>query len=146
MAHGRSRSGNVLVPLASGGRHECFRAQLLRSRTPENGRYGPTACTLVGREDEAEDIDTLLFGVQRTGAGAQAVSEVSDFGHIGVHVLEVIGLAARSAQSHGQRASRRCGSEPRSPTTENLSVPGGGSYAQLVTRWPTTPLSKRTST
>ncbi len=24
MAHGRSRSGNVLVPLASGGRHECF--------------------------------------------------------------------------------------------------------------------------
>jgi hypothetical protein len=23
-AHGRSRSGNVLVPLASGGRHECF--------------------------------------------------------------------------------------------------------------------------
>ena len=78
MAHGRSRSGNVLVPLASGGRHECFLAQFAQIRTAEDGRYGPTACTLVGGEDEAEHIDALLLGVQRTCAG-QAVSEVSDF-------------------------------------------------------------------
>ena len=36
-AHGRSRSGNVLVPLASGGRHECFPGNLLgRPRRAEN--------------------------------------------------------------------------------------------------------------
>ena len=37
-------------------------------------------------------------------------------------------------------------SEPRSPTTEKRSVTGAGVYAQLVTIWPTTPLSNRTST
>ena len=95
LAHGRSRSGNVLVPLASGGRHECFlgkHSHLLE--TPEDRRNGPTVCALVGGQDEAEYLDTFLFGVQWTGAKTQAVGEVSDFGHIGVHFLEVIGLAA----------------------------------------------------
>jgi hypothetical protein len=81
MAHGRSRSGNVLVPLASGGRHECFAPNPLGSGHLKNRRNGPTACSLVGRENEAEDIDTLALGVQWTTAGAHAVSKVSDFGH-----------------------------------------------------------------
>ena len=71
-------------------------------RTCEDGRYGPTARTLVGGEDEAEYVDALDLGVQGTGAGAQAVSELSDFVRIGVDVLEVIGLAARSAQGYRQ--------------------------------------------
>jgi hypothetical protein len=57
-------------------------SNLRRSGRLKNRRYGPTACTLVGREDEAEDIDTLPLGVQWTCSGAKAVSEVSDFGHI----------------------------------------------------------------
>jgi hypothetical protein len=86
MAHDRSRSGNVLVPLASGGRHECFRtrrplcncrrlhlplpsassfldADGSAVRPPEYGRYGSTARTLVGGEDEAEHVNALLLGV-----------------------------------------------------------------------------------
>ena len=82
MAHGRSRSGNVLVPLASGGRHECFTGALVQITTPGKPALGPSTCTLAGRENEAEDIDTLPLGVQWTGPGAKAVSEVSDFGHI----------------------------------------------------------------
>jgi hypothetical protein len=71
-------------------------------RTSEDGRYGPTARTLVGSEDKAEYVDTLDLGVQWTGAGAQAVSELSDFVRVGVHVLEVIGLAAGSAKGYPQ--------------------------------------------
>jgi hypothetical protein len=83
MAHGRSRSGNVLVPLASGGRHECFTgSNLFRSGRQKNRRYGPSACALVGRENEAEELDTLTLGVQWTDPGAKAVSELSDVGHI----------------------------------------------------------------
>ena len=83
--------------------------QLFRSGRLKNRRYGPSACTLVGRENEAEDIDTLPLGVQWTGAGAQAVSEVSDFGHIGVHSLEVVGLATPIRAGSRSARSRRCG-------------------------------------
>src|SRR5215203_5159873 len=81
LAHGRSRSGNVLVPLASGGRHECFSAAF-PLETPEDRRNGSTMCALVSGEDEAEYLDTFLLGVQRTCARTQAVGKVSDFGHI----------------------------------------------------------------
>jgi hypothetical protein len=80
-----------------------LQVQLVQIRTPENRRYGPSACTLVGRENEAEDIDTLPLRVQWTVPGAKAVSEVSDFGHISVHSLEAVSLATRPAQGHGQR-------------------------------------------
>ena len=62
--------------------------------TPEDRRNGPTVRALISGEDESEYLNTFLFGMQRTGAKTQALGEVSDFGHIGVHVLEVIGLAA----------------------------------------------------
>jgi len=100
--------------------------------TPEDGGYGPTACTLVRGEDQAEHVDALSFGVQRPCPGAQTVSELTDLHRVGVNGLEVVGLAARAAQCHRQDCPSLC-IEPRSPTMENRSVPGGGSYAQLVT-------------
>jgi hypothetical protein len=80
-----------------------LRVQTCSDQNACNWRYGPTACTLVGRENEAEDIDTLPLGVQWTGPGVKAVSEVSDFGHICVHRIEVVGLATGPAEGYGQR-------------------------------------------
>jgi hypothetical protein len=71
---------SCLSPLVGGT--SVFGFKLAQIRTPENRRYGPTACASVGRENEAEDIDTLPLGVQWTVSRAKAVSEVSDFGHI----------------------------------------------------------------
>jgi hypothetical protein len=48
-------------------------SNLRRSERLKNRRYGLTACTFVGREDEAEDINTLPLGVQWTCSGAKAV-------------------------------------------------------------------------
>ena len=127
---GRSRSGNMLVPLASGGRHECYRRVCSAGRTCEDGRYGPTARAPRRRRGWSEYVDALDLGVQGTGAGAQAVSELSDFVRIGVDVLEVrVWLPDPRRVTVSVLPSLF--SEPRSPTTENLSLPGGGSYAQL---------------
>jgi hypothetical protein len=71
---------SCLSPLVGGT--SVFGSNLRRSGRLKNRRYGPTARTLVGREDEAEDIDTLPLTVEWTRSGAKAVSEVSDFGHM----------------------------------------------------------------
>jgi hypothetical protein len=94
MAHGRSRSGNCscLSPLVGGTSVLCLVCSHVG--TPEYERYGPPARTLVGSEDEAEHVDALLLGVHRTYARAQAGSEVSYLGRIGIDLIEVVGLAA----------------------------------------------------
>jgi len=91
---------SCLSPLVGGT--SVLEALVAHLRTPEDGRDGSTPRTLVSGEDEAEDINALSFGMQWTCTGAQAVSEVSDFGHIGVYVVEVVSLAGGSAQAECQ--------------------------------------------
>ena len=71
---------SCLSPLVGGT--SVYGLKLAQIRTAKEPALSSTACILVGREDEAEDIDTLPLGVQWTCSGAKAVSEVSDFGHI----------------------------------------------------------------
>jgi hypothetical protein len=45
-------------------------AQMSTFRTAGDGRYGPSARALIGGEDQAEYVNALLLGVQRTPASA----------------------------------------------------------------------------
>jgi hypothetical protein len=56
--------------------------KLVQIRTPEKPALWSECVLLVGRENEAEELDTLTLGVQWTDPGAKAVSELSDVGHI----------------------------------------------------------------
>jgi hypothetical protein len=72
-AHGRSRSGNVLVPLASGGRHECFIGAPICCETPPAIIWDTPLMTMVGREPELARLADLLDRVEsirESGSGA----------------------------------------------------------------------------
>jgi hypothetical protein len=71
---------SCLSPLVGGT--SVYGLKLAQIRTAEEPALWCDCVHFVGREDEAEDINTLPLGVQWTCSGAKAVSEVSDFGHI----------------------------------------------------------------
>jgi hypothetical protein len=86
LAHDRSRSGNVLVPLASGGRHECFYwptldvEKFLRTTSPSTGQgqemVGCRRSMIALFEKQPDPIDQSADSL---GEQADVLSRTADF-------------------------------------------------------------------
>ena len=114
---------------------------------PDDRGDAPGPRGLVGGQEDPERLDALDLGVDRPApvreasprSGRSPRRTVSTGSNSDVCVVP-------SRSGDGQRRCRRCAATPARRPPRSARSTGAGSYAQLVTIWPTTPLSKRTST